>query len=41
MQETGGKIGETARRAGMEPRSLFDKLKRHGLRKEQFRPGRA
>jgi DNA-binding NtrC family response regulator len=37
MQETGGKIGETARRAGMEPRSLFDKLKRHGLRKEQFR----
>jgi DNA-binding NtrC family response regulator len=37
LRETGGKIGETARRAGMEPRSLFDKLKRHGLRKEEFR----
>ena len=37
MQETGGKINETAKRAGIEPRSLFDKLKRHGLRKEDFR----
>jgi two-component system, NtrC family, response regulator AtoC len=37
MQETGGRINETAKRAGMEPRSLFDKLKRHGLKKESFR----
>jgi DNA-binding NtrC family response regulator len=40
MRDTGGKIGETAKRAGIEPRSLFDKLKRHGLRKEEFRPAR-
>ncbi|MBL8858607.1 MAG: sigma-54-dependent Fis family transcriptional regulator [Planctomycetes bacterium] len=40
LHETGGRINETARRAGIEPRSLFDKLKRHGLRKETFRPGR-
>jgi DNA-binding NtrC family response regulator len=37
LRETNGRIGETARRAGIEPRSLFDKLRRHGLRKEQFR----
>jgi DNA-binding NtrC family response regulator len=34
---TGGRIGETARRAGMEPRSLFNKMRRYGLRKEDFR----
>jgi len=32
-----GRVGETARRAGMEPRSLFNKMKRYGLRKEDFR----
>ncbi|MDZ4772339.1 MAG: sigma-54 dependent transcriptional regulator [Planctomycetota bacterium] len=37
LAETAGKINETARRAGIEPRSLFDKMKRHGLRKEDFR----
>ena len=40
LAETGGRIGETAKRAGIETRSLFDKLKRHGLRKEDFRPPR-
>jgi len=35
---TDGRIGETAKRAGIQPRSLFDKMKRHGLRKEDFRP---
>jgi two-component system, NtrC family, response regulator AtoC len=40
LRETGGRIDETARRAGIEPRSLFDKLKQHGLRKEDFRPAR-
>lgn len=35
---TGGRINETAQRAGMRPRSLYDKMKRHGLRKEDFRP---
>jgi len=37
LQRTGGRIGETARIAGMEPRSLHEKMKRHGLRKEDFR----
>ncbi|MBL7115064.1 MAG: sigma-54-dependent Fis family transcriptional regulator [Kiritimatiellae bacterium] len=34
---TEGRIGETAKRAGMEPRSLFNKMKRYGLRKEDYR----
>jgi len=34
---TEGRVGETARRAGIEPRSLFNKMKRYGLRKEDFR----
>jgi DNA-binding NtrC family response regulator len=38
LQETGGRVGETARRAGMRPRSLFEKMRRHGLRKEDYRP---
>jgi len=37
LQQTSGRISETARRAGIQPRSLFDKMKRHGLRKEDFR----
>ena len=36
LEETGGRIGETARRAGMSPRSLHQKMKHHGLRKEDF-----
>jgi DNA-binding NtrC family response regulator len=40
LTDTGGKIGETAKRAGIETRSLFDKMKRHGLKKEDFRPSR-
>ena len=40
LHETAGRIGETAHRAGMEPRSLYEKMKRYGLRKEDFRPGR-
>ena len=36
---TEGRVGETAKRAGMEPRSLFNKMKRYGLRKEDFRSG--
>lgn len=35
---TCGRVGETARRAGLEPRSLFNKMKRYGLRKQDFRP---
>jgi two-component system, NtrC family, response regulator AtoC len=37
LTETGGRISETAKRAGIETRSLFDKMKRHGLKKEEFR----
>jgi DNA-binding NtrC family response regulator len=32
-----GRVGEVAKRAGMAPRSLFEKMRRHGLRKEDFR----
>ena len=34
---TEGRVGETAERAGIEPRSLFNKMKRYGLSKEDFR----
>ena len=34
---TEGRVGETAQRAGMETRTLFNKMKRYGLRKEDFR----
>jgi DNA-binding NtrC family response regulator len=32
-----GRVGEAAKRAGMAPRSLFEKMQRYGLRKEDFR----
>jgi DNA-binding NtrC family response regulator len=37
LRETEGSVGETARRAGIVPRSLYDKMKKHGLAKEDFR----
>ena len=37
LRETGGAIAETARRAGMDPRSLHHKMKRYGLRKEDYK----
>ncbi|MGE3171829.1 MAG: sigma-54 interaction domain-containing protein [Planctomycetota bacterium] len=37
LEQTGGRVGKTAERAGIRPRSLYDKMKQHGLRKEQFR----
>ncbi len=33
---TEGRLSETAKRAGIEPRSLFNKMKKYGLRKEDF-----
>jgi len=39
LSQTGGRIGETARRAGLSPRALFDRMQRLGLRKEDFRSG--
>jgi transcriptional regulator with PAS, ATPase and Fis domain len=37
LLQTGGRIGATAARAGIQPRSLFEKMRRYGLRKEDFR----
>jgi len=37
LRRTGGRIDETARLAGMDPRSVHAKMKRHGLRKENYR----
>ncbi|NVB39948.1 sigma-54-dependent Fis family transcriptional regulator [Pseudenhygromyxa sp. WMMC2535] len=39
LRASGGRIGASARRAGIAERSLFEKMKRHGLRKEDFRDG--
>ncbi len=41
LRETGGRIHETARRAGINERSLYELMRRHGLRKEHFRLHRA
>ncbi len=37
LQESGGRVGETARRAGISERSLYDLMRRCGLAKEAFR----
>jgi DNA-binding NtrC family response regulator len=37
---TGGRIGEAAKRAGLRERSLYEKMKQLGLRKEDFRRSR-
>lgn len=37
LKHCAGRVGDTAKRIGIEPRSLFDKMKRYGLRKEDFR----
>ncbi len=37
LSTTGGNVDDTARRSGINPRSLYDLMKRHGLRKEVFR----
>jgi DNA-binding NtrC family response regulator len=37
LEATKGRVGEAALRAGINERSLYDLMRRHGLRKEQFR----
>ena len=37
LKATKGRIGKTAQRAGIRERSLYDKMKRLGLRKEDYR----
>jgi DNA-binding NtrC family response regulator len=41
LRRTSGRIGEAARKSEMDSRSLFEKLRRHGIRKETFRAGMA
>ncbi|MBN1670042.1 MAG: sigma-54-dependent Fis family transcriptional regulator [Kiritimatiellae bacterium] len=40
LGQTGGRIGKTAERAGIEARSLYAKMRKYGLRKESFRGAR-
>jgi len=38
LTETEGHLGRTAERAGLSARALYGKMKRYGLRKEDYRP---
>jgi DNA-binding NtrC family response regulator len=38
LKATRGRIGETAKLAGLNERALYALMKRHGLRKEDFKP---
>ncbi|UCF40327.1 MAG: sigma-54-dependent Fis family transcriptional regulator, partial [Gemmatimonadota bacterium] len=40
LKATGGRVGETARRAGINERSLYILMRRHGLAKEAFKERR-
>ena len=40
LERTDGQIGEAARQAHLDPRSLYAKMRQYELRKEDFRPGR-
>ncbi len=37
LDKTNGNVDETARYSGINPRSLYDVMKRHGLKKEHFK----
>jgi DNA-binding NtrC family response regulator len=37
LRATRGRVGEAAKRAGITPRFLYDRMRRHGLRKESYR----
>ncbi len=37
LTETGGRVGKAAKLAGIHPRSLYDKMKRYGLNKHDFK----
>ena len=37
LEATGGRIGETAKRAGVNERTLYALMRRHSLRKEDFK----
>jgi DNA-binding NtrC family response regulator len=38
LRATGGRVGEAASRAGLDERSLYDLMRRYGLRKESYKP---
>jgi DNA-binding NtrC family response regulator len=38
LAKTGGRVNQAARIAGIHPRGLYNKMKRLGLRKEDFKP---
>jgi len=38
LRATGGRVGEAARRAGIDPRSLYEKMAQYGLAKRDFKP---
>jgi DNA-binding NtrC family response regulator len=38
LRATQGKVGEAARRAGIDVRSLYEKMRQYGLAKEDFKP---
>ncbi len=40
LKATGGRIGRTAERPGLQPRSLYEKMREYGLTKEDFKVGR-
>ena len=37
LRQTRGRVGETALLAGIQPRALFEKMRKYGLRKEAYR----
>ncbi len=37
LRATRGRVGEAAKRAGIQERSLYERMKKLGLRKEDFR----
>ncbi|HSG80840.1 MAG TPA: sigma-54 dependent transcriptional regulator, partial [Gemmatimonadota bacterium] len=38
LESTSGRIGEAARRAGIDPRTLYNKMKRYEMSKDDFKP---
>jgi DNA-binding NtrC family response regulator len=40
LRRNQGRVGATATQAGLTMRAMYDKMKRHGIRKEDFRPPR-
>lgn len=39
LRQCKGRVGQTAKMAGLNPKTLYLKMNRHGLTKEDFRPG--